>query len=51
VPAYLRGNQLPSYTTNCIEEWEEKLDKIVEETLGKDYDPNWRNPPLDANVF
>ncbi|MFM6993787.1 MAG: GH3 auxin-responsive promoter family protein [Sediminibacterium sp.] len=36
VPAYLRGNQLPSYTTNCIEEWEEKLDKIVEETLGKD---------------
>ncbi|MFM1930159.1 MAG: hypothetical protein RL387_1487 [Bacteroidota bacterium] len=36
VPAYLRGNQLPSYTTNCIEEWEEKLDKIVEETLGQD---------------
>ncbi len=36
VPAYLRGNQLPSYTTNCIEDWEEKLDKIVEETLGKD---------------
>jgi hypothetical protein len=36
VPAYLRGNQLPTYTTNCIEEWEEKLDKIVEETLGKD---------------
>ena len=35
VPAYLRGNQLPTYTTNCIEEWEEKLDKIVEETLGK----------------
>ena len=36
VPAYLRGNQLPTYTTNCIEEWEEKLDKIVEETIGKD---------------
>lgn len=35
VPAYLRGNQLPTYTTNCIEEWEEKLDKIVEETLGQ----------------
>ena len=36
VPSYLRGNQLPSYTTNCVEEWEEKLDKIVEETLGQD---------------
>ena len=35
VPKYLRANQLPSYTTNCIEEWEEKLDKIVEETLDK----------------
>ncbi len=32
VPKYLRGNQLPSYQTNCIEEWEAKLDKIVEET-------------------
>jgi hypothetical protein len=33
VPGYLRANQLPSYQTNCIEEWETKLDKIVEETL------------------
>jgi hypothetical protein len=32
VPKYLRANQLPSYEINCIEEWEEKLDKIVEET-------------------
>jgi hypothetical protein len=36
VPKYLRGNQLPSYQTNCIEEWEAKLDKIVAET----YDQN-----------
>jgi hypothetical protein len=35
VPKYLRSNQLPSYTTNCIEEWEEKLDKIVEETINQ----------------
>ncbi len=35
VPKYLRSNQLPSYTTNCIEEWEEKLDKIVEETMAQ----------------
>ena len=33
VPKYLRSNQLPTYTTNCIEEWEDKLDKIVEETI------------------
>lgn len=36
VPAYLRKNQFPSYTTNCIEDWEEKLGKIVEETHDKD---------------
>jgi phenylacetate-coenzyme A ligase PaaK-like adenylate-forming protein len=35
VPKYLRANQLPSYSTNCIEEWEEKLDKIVEETISQ----------------
>ena len=36
VPGYLRSNQKPSYTTNCIEDWEEKLDKIIEETLHED---------------
>ena len=36
VPRYLRGNQLPSYETNCIDDWEQKLDKIVEETINKD---------------
>ena len=36
VPSWLRTNQLPSYPTNCIEEWEDKLEKIVDETLGKD---------------
>lgn len=35
VPKYLRANQMPSYSTNCIEEWEEKLDKIVEETINQ----------------
>lgn len=33
IPGYLRKNQLPSFETNCIEEWEEKLDRIVAETL------------------
>jgi hypothetical protein len=36
VPKYLRSNQLPSYETNCIEEWETKLDKIVAETITQD---------------
>ena len=33
IPKYLRTNQLPTYQTNCIEDWETKLDKIVEETI------------------
>lgn len=32
IPTYLRSNQLPSYETNCIEDWETKLDRIVAET-------------------
>jgi hypothetical protein len=35
IPRYLRGNQLPSYETNCIEDWEVKLDKIVQETMNE----------------
>ena len=36
IPGYLRSNQMPSYETNCIEDWETKLDKIVLETINKD---------------
>jgi acyl-CoA synthetase (AMP-forming)/AMP-acid ligase II len=36
VPRYLRSNQLPTYETNCIEDWETKLDKIVTETKNED---------------
>jgi len=36
VPQWLKTNQLPSYTTNCIDDWEEKLDAIVKETIGQD---------------
>ena len=35
VPGYLRTNQMPSYETNCIEDWEEKLEKIIDETLSQ----------------
>ena len=33
IPKYLRANQLPSYETNCIDDWEQKLDAIVAETI------------------
>ncbi|MFZ9981939.1 MAG: GH3 auxin-responsive promoter family protein [Cyclobacteriaceae bacterium] len=33
VPAYLRSNQKPSYQTNIIEDWEEKLERIIDETI------------------
>ena len=36
IPGYLRTNQLPSYETNCIEDWETKLDRIVAETVRQD---------------
>ena len=33
VPSYLRSNQKPSYATNCIEDWETKLERIIDETI------------------
>jgi hypothetical protein len=36
IPAWLKGNQLPSYATNCIEDWEDKVEKIVQETKNED---------------
>lgn len=36
VPKYLRSNQLPSFETNCIDDWETKLDKIIDETISQD---------------
>jgi hypothetical protein len=35
VPAYLRRSQMPSWETNCIEDWEEKVDRIARETIHK----------------
>jgi hypothetical protein len=36
VPKYLQKNRLPSWETNCIEDWDTKVDKIVEETINED---------------
>lgn len=32
VPTYLTANRLPTFETNCIEDWESKVDAIVKET-------------------
>lgn len=36
VPKYLQKNRLPSWETNCIEDWEAKVMAIVNETLSQD---------------
>ena len=36
VPSYLQKSRLPSWETNCIDDWETKVDAIVEETLQED---------------
>ena len=46
VPKYLQKNRLPSWETNCIEDWEIKVNKIVQETLNEDMSiiagiPSW----------
>ena len=36
VPSYLQKNRMPTWDTNCIEDWETKVNAIVEETYDKD---------------
>lgn len=36
VPKYLQKNRMPSWKTNCIEDWETKVDAIVQETINED---------------
>jgi len=36
VPSYLQKNRMPSWETNCIEDWEKKIDAIVDETMHAD---------------
>ncbi len=35
VPQYLRSNQMPSYEVNCIDDWEQKVESIIDETLNQ----------------
>ena len=46
VPKYLQKNRLPSWETNCIEDWETKVNTIVQETVNEDMSviagiPSW----------
>ena len=46
VPAYLQKNRMPSWETNCIEDWETKVNAIVNETINEDMavisgSPSW----------
>ncbi|MEO0058468.1 MAG: hypothetical protein RLZZ312_115 [Bacteroidota bacterium] len=36
VPKYLQKNRMPSWKTNCIEDWETKVNAIVTETFDQD---------------
>ena len=36
VPSYLTKNRLPSWETNCIEDWETKVEAIIDETINED---------------
>lgn len=36
VPNYLQKNRLPSWETNCIDDWETKVDAVVKETMDQD---------------
>ncbi len=55
IPRYLRANQLPTFETNCIDDWETKLDKIVDETVKERMTlisgiPPWMQMYFDALV-
>lgn len=46
VPAYLQKNRLPSWETNCIEDWETKVEAVVKETINENMSvisgiPSW----------
>jgi phenylacetate-coenzyme A ligase PaaK-like adenylate-forming protein len=46
VPQYLLKNRLPSWETNCIEDWDTKVNAIVEETVDENMSvisgiPSW----------
>ena len=47
VPAYLQKNRMPSWETNCIEDWETKVDAIVARVADQGEDANFDVSALD----
>lgn len=46
IPGYLQKNRMPSWRTNCIEDWEQKLEAIIQETKSENMSvisgiPSW----------
>ena len=46
VPKYLQKNRMPSLETNCIDDWETKVEAVVDETINEDMSiisgiPSW----------
>ncbi|WP_406844847.1 GH3 auxin-responsive promoter family protein [Flavobacterium soyae] len=46
VPKYLQKNRMPSWETNCIDDWETKVNTIVDETINENMSvisgiPSW----------
>ena len=35
VPFYMKSSRMPSWNVNCIEDWEEKINAIVDETMNQ----------------
>ena len=50
-PRFLRKNTLPSWETNCLEDWEEKVEKVSKETLKEDMAAIGGIPPWVVMYF
>lgn len=56
VPKYLQKNRLPSWETNCIDDWETKVDAIVQETKDQNMTvisgiPSWVQMYFDKLMY
>ena len=56
VPSYLLKNRMPTWNTNSIEDWEEKVESIVEETLTENMTviggiPSWVQMYFEKTIF
>jgi hypothetical protein len=51
VPKYLQKNRLPSFETNCIEDWDTKVDAVVKETINENMTVISGIPPWVLGYF